>query len=728
MAEAESTPVESEPLPQEVSCVGVKSHGPCFEKVSTGGSNDPSFQAANNDATSSSSGVVAQGSRPDFMQLGDAKGLPVLTSSLNSSASGSRSTLVQNLQPVVTNKSAEYEPSTPRIVSYGSVYRLLKPHGAYSSSRTVPSASFIPPISSSVTTSKVVPNGQNGNMAGFSQSSNDATPQGDTFHFLAATYYARNKPPLSSMISSGPIITFIMPNQSDYQHAQPINKAQSGYEPNAHIKPLVTIDHPTAGSSKHFEHSQGMNYQRPTSQPQVANEIGWPSPQTNNNKPIVPKPHLKSKNPSISQSRTTEPRFTQLVNAYSSADTTNKPVSAFTLAQTTSSNHQISKPVQRSQQLADFPQEVYDSSSTAVPLSGSVFRFTRPGHVHGTSVSTGTSMYVPPSSAKTEQSNYIQHFYQSGISYPKVGYGSPSSAVDSGYGFAQLGNAYGLAENTYTSNSQPTSSHANLSQNPYFIARQGQNSYSTFKPPQPNYNSFPTTYMQMPSKSFNTPFSQKDSVQDSEQLHQMWNRMSEVKSVTSEGFQTWHHYGSILNSEPVQNGDQGKHPQKPIQSCTYKPKNLFDYLSSLYVPAEQSVSSNFNQLQTGQSTGQSESVNLTNYNPIQRTHSTSKAIQGYYSPAPFHLSQGSVGLSRLRSIFDPVSSGHVVNQTSNQSGVLVNPSQQFFRLESRPVSSENSYGPSQPDSGFALKGSRPVLNFQKGSFTRPFQSVQGFFQ
>ncbi|XP_026788368.2 uncharacterized protein LOC113537884 [Pangasianodon hypophthalmus] len=737
LAEAERTPATSESLPQEVSCSGVKGQGPCSEMVSTGGSNDPSFQAASYNGTFSFSGVASQGSRHDIIQLGDAYSSPVFASSLNSSPSVRGSNLVQNLQPVVSNNNAEYDPSTPHIASYGSVYRLLKPHGAYSSSRTVPSASYKLPISSSVTTmSKSIPNGQNGYKPGFSQISYDATQQGDANNSVAATYYSRNKPSLSSMvISSGPMIKFIMPNESNYQLVQTINKAQSSNEPDTSIKPLVTVDLPTTETSKPFEHSQGMIYQRPTSQPQVPNESRCQCPQTVK-KPIAsPKPHLASKNPSTLQSKTTETRFTHLGNAYSSVDTTHKSSSVFKPAQTTYMQ-------QIAQQLAGFSQDdVHDSSSTVEPLSGSVY--TRPGYVYGTFVNTGASMYMPSSSAKTVQSNYMQHFYEAGLYFTKVVYGSSSSAVASGDskdGFTLSGNANSSADNTYTSNSQPTASGSNLSQNPYFIARQGQSSYSMFKPQQPNYKSFPTRYMQIPSKSFNTSFSQKDSVQDSEQLNQMRNQLPDIQAVTSEGFQTWHH--SVLVSAPLQDSDQSKHPRKPdsqplisIQSHPYKPKNLFEYLSSLPLPAGQSVSSNYNQLQTGQSTGQPESANLTNYNPIQTINSTSKPIQGYHSPAPSLVSQGSVGLAMPRPVSDPLNSGYVVDQASNQSVVLVKPSQQFFRPfssllsspESRPVSSESWYRPSQPDSEFALRSSRPVLNFQKVSFTRPLQSGKGSF-
>ncbi|KAF4093908.1 hypothetical protein AMELA_G00006850 [Ameiurus melas] len=665
LTEAESTTATSKRLLPDVSCSGVKGQGPCFEMVSTSGSNDSSFQAASYD--SSSSGVASQGSRHGFMQLGDAYGSPVFASSLNSS-------------PSVSGSNAEYDPRIPRIVSYGSVYRLLKPHGAYTSSRTVPLASYKPPIASSVTTSMSVPNGQNGYKV-----SHDATQLGDAYQVVAATNYLRNKPSLSNMaISSGPMIKFIMPNQSNYQLVQTINKAQSSSESGAPSKPLVTVDQPTVETYPPFEHSQGMNNKRPTSQPPVPNGSGHQSPQTL--KPITaPKPQLISENPSTLQSRTTEPRFTQLGNAYSSMDTTYKPSGVFNPAQT-SYMQQIAKPVQSSLQIADIFQDVVnDSSSNAIPLSGSVYMFTRPGYVHGTSVSTGTSMHMPSSSAKKVQSNYMKHFYQAGLSFPKVGYGSALSAVASGdsrNGFEQSGTVYGSADNAYNSNSQPTSSSSSSSQNPYFIAKQAQ---SLLKPLQPNYKSFPTRYIQMPLKRYNIPVSQKVSVQDSEQLNQM-NPMLDDQAVTSEGFQTWHHYGSGFVSDPVQNSDQVKRAQKPdsqplvsIPSHPYKPKSLFDYLSSLPLLAEQSVSS-----------------------------------------APLIVSQGSVGLAMPRSVSDPLS--NVVDQSSYQSGVLANPSQQFLRplsSNSQSGSPESWYGPSQPDSGFALRGTKPVTNFQKVSFTRP---------
>lgn len=593
----------SKPLPQEVSYSGVKDCGPCFEMVSTNGSNDLSFQ--------NSSGVALQGSRHDFVQLRDAYSSPIFASFLNSSSSISGSKLVQNLQLVVSNKNAEYDSSTAHIVSYGPIYRLLKPHGASSFSTIAPSASFKHPVSSSVT-SKPVPTSQNGYKAGFSQIGYDGMQLGNTYNAVTSTYYSRNKPTLSNMVvSSGPIITLVMPNQTNDQLVQTINKTQSSYEPGAPIKPLVTLDQPTVETSKPSEHSQGMNHQRPTSHPQVSNEETGIFQTL---KPILaPKHHLPSKDQSTPQSRIEEPRFTQLGNAYSS-DTTYKSSSVFKPAQTIYMQ-QTAKPVQSSQ--SGFSQDVvYDSSSTAVPLSGSVYRFSRPGYVYGTSASTGTSMYVPSSSTKTGQSDYLQHFYQAGLTFPKVGYHSTSSAVASGdskYGFVQSGNVYGLTDNVYTSNSQSTVGSSNLSRNPYFISKQGQSSYSTFTPLQPNYKSLPTRYMQMPSKHFSTPFSQKVSVL--KHLNQMRNQMSNVHAVTSEGFQNLHHHGSLLNS-------------------------------------------------------------------------------------------------------DPVSSGYVVDQTSNQQGILVKPSQQFFRPlsslsspESQPVSSRSWYGPSQPDSGFVLRGSRPVLNF-----------------
>lgn len=594
----------SEPLPQEVSCNGGKGQNPCFEMASTGGSNDLLFQAASSGATSS--GLVSQGSMDDFMQLGDIHGVPVFASSLNSSPSVSGSNLVKNLQPVVTNKNAEYDSNTPRIVSYGPVYRLLKPHRAYISSGNMLSASDKPSVSSYVT-SKPLSNGQNSYKAGFSRIRYDATQPGDTYNPVPATYISRNKPSLSGMvISSGPIITFIRPNQSDYQLQQTINKTQGSHEPGAPIKSLVTVAEPTAESPVVFEDGQGMNYERPTSQPQVPNESRSQSPQMVNKPITAPKPLLASKNPSIPQSRTTEPRFTQLGNAYSSTNKTYKPANV-KVAQATYVQ-QMSKPVQSSYQRADFSKGVlYNSSSAAVPLTGSVYRFPRPGYIHGTSGSTGTSVYMPSNSAESEQRNYIQQLYQAGLSFPKVGYGSPpsSSAVASSetmYGFTESGNAYGSGDDAaYTSNSQPTSSSSNLIQNPYFEVWQGQRSYSMVKPVQPNYKSFPRRYKQMPFKSFNTPFSQKDSVRDSEQLSQMWNWVSPVQDATSEGFQTWHHLGPVLVPDPVQNGDQAEHLQKPVQAHPCKPKNLFDYLSRLPPPASQTVSSNYNQLQTGQS-------------------------------------------------------------------------------------------------------------------------------
>lgn len=678
--------------------------------VSRGGSNDPSFQAASYDATSS--GGVSQESKQN------AYGLPVFASSLNSNPSVSVSNLVQNMQPNVSNKNAEYDPSIPRVVSYGSVYRLLKPHGAYSSIRTTPSASYNSPLSSSVTSSKFAPTAQNGSQAGYPQINYAATQQGDAYNSMAATYYLRNKPSLRGMvISSGPMITFIMPNQSNDQLIQTTNKSQHGYEPNATIKPLVT-DQPTAETSKPFKYSQGMNDQRSTSRFQMLKNR-CQLQQSVKKSIAAPKPHLPSKNASTPESRTTEPRFTQLGNAYSSADTTS---SVFKAAQSTYIQ-QTPKPVKSSQQQADISQDVYDSSSTTVPLSDSVYRFIRPEYVYGTSESTGSSVYMPSSSAKMVQTNYMQHFYQAGPSFSKTGYGSPSSAVASGdsrQGFAESGNVYGSSDNAYTLNSQTTLS-SSKSLNPYFIARQGGISYPMFKPLQSSY------------KSFLTRYTHTVSAKDSDQLNQMSNQMSDVKAVTSEGFQTQQHYSSVLVSDPVQNNDHPqKHPQEPvsqslesINSRLYKPKNLFDYLSSLPIPAEQSISETDNQLQPGQS----DSANLAT--SIQ-TNSTSNQIWGYYSPAPLIVSQGSAGLSMPNSVSDPVSGRYGVDQTSHQSGVLVKPSQQIFRPlssssprlnipESQPVFPGSWYGPLQPDSGIVLRGPRTVLNFQR--FSAEFQKV-----
>lgn len=673
LAEAKSTPGTSKPMPQEVSCSDEKGQGPCFQMVSTGGSNDSLLLAASYNSTSSSSGVAPPGSK----QLGDAYGSPAFASSLKSSPSVNGSNLVQNLQSVVADKSAEYDPSTSRIVSYGSIYRLRKPHGVYSSSRTAVSPSYKPTVSSSVTSTT----GQNGYIAGSSQVSNDTTQPGKAYNSGAATY-SRNRLSLgSTVISSGPMIIYIKPNQSDHQLEQPISKGQSNYQPGAPIKSLVTAnqpfaDQPTAETSK--------PYPSPTSQAQVPILIRYQSTLTDNKSMTVPKPHLTSTNPSILQSSTEEPRFTHLEKTHSAVDPNYKPFGVLKPAQTTYMG-QISKPVQSSQQLADFSQDiVYDPSSTAVPLSGSVSRFTRP--VHGTSVSAGTSMYAPSSSAKREHG--MQHFYQTGLAFPKVGYGSSSSTVSSGktrYGLAQSGNGYSATDDAYTSNSQPTFSSSNLSQNPYFVTRHGQRSYSRFASLQPNYKSYPTRYMPMPSKSFITPFSQKDSVRYSEQLKQMV-------------------------SGPVQNGIQSKHPHKPIQSRPYKSPNLSDYTSSLLLPAKQPVTSNYNKVQTGQS----ESVNSTNYNPIQRMYSSSKSIRSHYNPPPLLVSQESVGR---------FARGYVVDQTSNQSGVPAKPSQQVVR----PLSSLGSpeswpaswYRPSRPDLGFALRGSGPVMIFQKSLLTRP---------
>lgn len=664
LAEAESTPGTSKPMPQEVSCSDEKGQGPCFQMVSTGGSNDSLLLAASYNSTSSSSGVAPHGSK----QLGDAYGSPAFASSLKSSPSVNGSNLVQNLQSVVTDKSAEYDPSTSRIVSYGSIYRLRKPHGVYSSSRTAVSPSYKPTVSSPVTSTT----GQNGNIAGSSQVSNDTTQSGNAYNSGAATY-SRNRLFLgSTVISSSPMIIYIRPNQSDHQLEQPISKGQSNDQTGAPIKSLMTAnqpfaDQPTAENSK--------PYQRLTSQAQVPILIRYQSPPTDDKPMTVPKPHVTSTNPSTLQLSTIEPRFTHLGKTHSAADPNYKPFGVFKPAQTTYMG-QISKPVQSSQQLADFSQDpVYDPSSTAVPLTGSVPRFTRPAH--GTSVSAGTSMYEPSSSAKTEHG--MQHFYQTGLSFSKVSSGKTR------YGLAQSGNGYSATDDAYTSNSQPTFSSFNLSQNPYFVARHGQRSHSMFTPLQPNYKSYPTRYMQMPSKSFNTPFSKKDSVYYSEQLKQMV-------------------------SGPVQISNQSKHPHKPIQSRPYKSTNLSDYMSSLLLPAKQPATSNYNKLQTGQS----ESVNPTNYNPIQRMYSSSKSIQSSYNPPPLLVSQGSVGrLAR----------GYVVDQTSNQSGVPAKPSQQFVMPLSSSLSSPESwpaswYRPSRPDLGFALKGSGPVLNFQKSLLTR----------
>lgn len=678
---------ESEPLPQDISCRGAQ--GPCLEKASTGGSNDPSFQAASYSATSS--GVGSQRSRRDFMQVGDT--LPLK--------------LDQNWQPVQTSKNAEHDPSTPRIVKYGPVYRFLKPHSAHTS-RIMPSPSYKPPVSSVVTTSQFVPNGYK-----------DGFSQGNVYNTVVATYASRNKPLLSNMvITSSPMITFIMPNQSDYQLAQTINKTQSSHEPGTPIEPLVTADKPAAETSKPFEHGQEIHYLRPPSQPQVPNESRFQSPHSVRKLIYAPKPQLARKNLPALQSKSTEPGITQLGNAYSSAD---KASNVFKAARTTYIQ-QTSKPVQGSRQLADFSKsDLYDSGSTAIPSSGSVYRFTRPGYIHGTSGSS--SMHVPSSSAKTEHSNFIQRFYKPGLSFPKVGYGSPSSAVASSetrYDFTQSGKVSSSACDACTLHSQPTSSTSNLFQIPYYLARQGRS--SMFQPLQPDYKSLPTRYMQVPSKGLNTQFS---AIQDSELLNDMRNQASDVQPATSEGFQTWHNYDSVLVSDHVQNDDQGALLQKTIQSRPRKPKNLSDYLSRLPLPAEQSVANNYNQPYTGQSNGQTESVN---HNPIPTINSTSKAIQGFYNTVPLLGSQGNGGFATIR----PVSSGYVVDQTTNHLGVLVEPFQQSTRpssssLSSQHVSSENWYGPSQADLVFALRGSRPVVNFQKVQFSRPLQSGSGSF-
>lgn len=554
----------SELLPLDGPCSGVKDHGPCLEMASIGGSNDPSFKAAGFGATSS--GVASQRSRHD-------------TSTLISSSSVSGS-----------NKNAEYDPSTPRIVKYGPVYRLLKPHGGHTSSRTVPSPSYKPnPISSTGTTSQSVLNGYK---AGLSQ--------GNAYNTVAATYVSRNKPLLSSMvITSSPMITFIMPNQSDYQRVQSINKTLSSFEPGTPIKPLVTADEPTAESTEPFELGQETNYLRAPTQHKVPNECRYKSPQN------VRKLTYTPKNPSTFQSKPTERRFKQLGNAYSSADKTYKTSNVFKAAHTTY-NQQISKPMQSSQQVADSSQS--DSGSALVPLSGSVYRFPRPRYVHGTSRSS--SMYVPSINSKTEQSDFVQRFYKPGLTFPKVGYGSPSPAAASSetrYDFKKSGKESGSASGAYTLHSQPTSSSSNLFQMPYFLARQGRS--SMFQPLQANYKSFTTRYMHMPSKSFNTRF---PAVQDSEPLNEMRNQVSGVQSTTSEGFQTRHDDDSVLASDPVQNDDdddQGERIHKIIWSRPRKTKNLSDYLSRLPLPSEQSVANNYNRPHTGQSSGQTKYIN-----------------------------------------------------------------------------------------------------------------------
>lgn len=685
----------SEALPQEVSCSDVKSQGSCFGTVSRGASYEPSFKAA------SSSGGASQDSRNDAYGS-------VFASYLNSipSVSGSK-----NMQPVDFNKNAEYEPSTPRVLSYGSVYRLLKPLGAYSSTRTALSTKYKPPISRSVTSSKTAPVGQNGYQTGYSQVNYATTHQGDAYNSMAATYYSRNKPSLKGMvISSGPIITFIMPNQSNEQLAQTIDKAQHKHEPGAPIKPLVAVDQPTAEPSKPFEHSQGLNYQRFSSQLEMPSNSKCHPHQSVKKQVTAPKPYLAS--PLTPESTlAAEPSFTQLGNADRPADTNNKsPI--FFKADHSTYMQQTTKPVKSSQQLAVFSQDVYDPTSTTVSLPDSVYRLTRPKNVYGTSESIRTSGYEPSSSAKTPQSNSIEQLYQA--SFSKVDYSSPSSAVttgDSRHGFAQSENGYGSADNAYTLNSLATASSSNLLPNPYIIARHGGRSYPMIKPLQPNYKYFPTRYTQMVSVK---DFDQKNLIP----------QMS-VQAVKSEGFQNWQHYGSVMVSDSVQNSDfPQKNPQrtvsKPldsIQSHPYKPKNLFDYLSSLPLPDEQSRSRTYNQLQTGQS----KSANLTS--SIQ-THYTAKQIWGYYSPASLLLSQGRAGIAMPRSVSDPAS-GHVVDQTGHQSGVLVKPSQQIFRSlttspsspESQPVSPRSWYGPSHPDSGFALRDPRPLLQSGKDSFS-----------
>ncbi|XP_027023466.1 uncharacterized protein LOC113656397 [Tachysurus fulvidraco] len=689
--EAESTPATSEPLPQEVSCSGIKGQGSCFGMVSRGSSYDPSFKAA------SSSGEASQDSR------NDAYGSLFAS---NPSVSGSK-----NMQPVDFNKNAEYEPSTPRVVSYGSVYRLLKPLGAFSSTRTALSTKYEPPISRSVTSSKTAPVGQNGYQTGYSQVDYATTQQGDAYNSMAATYYSRNKPSLKGMvISSGPIITFIMPNQSNEQLVQTIDNAQHKHEPGAPIEPLVAVDQPTAEPSKPFEHSQGLNYQRFSSQLQIPSNSKC-HPHQSVKKPVTaPKPYMAS--PLTPESRAMEPSFTQLGNADRPAETSNKSFIFFKAGQSTYMQ-QTTKPVKSSQQLADFFQDVYDSTSTTVSLPDSVYRLTRPKNVSGTSESIPTSGYESSSSAKTAQSNYMQQLYQAGPSFSKVDYSSPSSAVttgDSRHGFAQSGNGYGSADNAYTLNALTAASSSNLPPNPYIIARHGGSSYPMIKPLQPNYKYFPTRYTHMVSV--------KDFIQKN-QIPQM-----SVQAVKSEGFQTWQHYGSVMVSDSVQNSDlPQKNPQKtvskPLDSIhahPYKPKNLYDYLSSLPLPDEQSISGTYNQLQTGQS----KSANLTT--SIQ-TNYMAKQIWGYYSPASLLLSQGRAGIAMPRSVSDPAS-GHVVDHTGHQSGVLVKPSQQIFRSltspsspESQPVYPSSWYGPSHPDSGFALRDPRPLLQSGKDSFS-----------
>ncbi|KAI5623005.1 hypothetical protein C0J50_17512 [Silurus asotus] len=665
-AEAESKPATSRYQLLKASCSGVNGQGPCFKMASTGDRNDPSFQAT------SFSGVASQGSRSSFLQMADAS--PDIAPTLYSRPVISRSNLVQNMQSVVNDKNAEYDPSNPHIASYGSVYRLLKPHNAFSTSRTAPSVSYKPPSRSSIrTTTGSEPNDYK---AGVSKISYDGTQLKDAYN--SASYISRNKPSLSSMvISSGPIIRFIMPNQSNDLLEQTTNETQSSFEPDGSNK-QVMFNQPT---SKPFGNTQIITYPRPTSQSQAPQYL---PPETIKMQIIAPNNHLAP----TPQLGTTEPNFRQQGNAYSSADTTFNPFTVFKPAQTTYME-QTSKQIQSSHQQADSPQDiVHDSISTSSPLSGPVYRFTRPDYVYGTSIRTGAYVNMPFSRAKIMQSKKMQD-YQAGRSFPRVGFGSSSSVMASGdstYGFAQL-------ENAYTSDSQPTAGNSNLIQNPYFKSMQGQSSYSMFKPYQPS-SSLPTWYMQMPSKSFNAPISQRISVQNSH---------------------------PVLVSKTVPNGDQRKYHQKPdlqtllpFQSHLYTPKNLF-YLSSLPLPTKQSVSSNSNQLQPGKS----ESAHLANDNAFQTMKFSSKSMRVYNSSTPSLVSQG---LARLRSDSDRVRNGYVLDQ----SGVSVKPSQisrplssSISSLKILPVSLGSWYGPSQPDQGFFLRGLRPVLNYQKVSFTRP---------
>lgn len=471
LAETDSTPVmTSEPLPQEAIC-----DGPCFEMVSTNGSSDLTFQNS------------SRRSRHNLMPLRDVYSSPTPASSLNSSSLVVGSKLIQNVKLEVLN--AKNDSSFTRVV-YGPIYRLRKLHGA-SGSRTAP-ASSKPPVSSSVT-SKPVPTSQNGYKSRLSQISYDSTRLGKTYNAVTST--SRNAPSRSNMvISSGPIITFVKPNQTEV--VQTI-KTQSSYEPGA-SKPL-TFDQPTAQAS---ETSQGMGYQRPA-------------------------------------------------HSFKSAQATYM--------------QQMARPVQSGQQLAGFSRDaVYNRSSTAVRLRGSGYRLIRPGYVSSTSISTGTSTHVPSSSTKPAQSDHMRHSYQAGLSSPGVGYHSTSSAVvsvDSNYGFVQSGNVYGPADNA-----QPAVSSSNLSQNPYFVTRQGQ-SYM-FKPLQSDYKSLPTRYMQMPSRSFSVPLSQPASVQ--EHLNRMIKQMSDIQALTSGGVPTSRHYGSVLDSNAVGSGyivDQTSNQQgvKPSQ-------------------------------------------------------------------------------------------------------------------------------------------------------------------